>query len=1247
MSKLPSRPQPVRGLFRAALRLVGQLFQSAPTPEQRPPALAPLLRLEDRRLLSAVALTPEFRVNTFTAGEQRLLPDTTQAVALHPTTGEFLVVWSSKGQDGSGQGVYGQRYDTQGNPQGGEFRVNSVTTGDQENASAAIAPDGSFVITWADRRSEDWDIYARSFDQNGLPRGGEFRVNSQTQQDQSTPALAMDPAGNFVVAWARKDQDGDGWGVFARRFNPGNAPQGSEFQVNTFTDHDQFDPAVAMDPGGNFVVAWASKDQDGDGWGVFARRFNPSAVAQGSEFQVNTTTKDDQFDPALAIDPSGNFVVAWTSDNQDGNNDGVYARRYDSGGAAQGGEFLVNTFTDHDQQYPTVAMNASGFVIAWASKDQDGDGRGVYAQRYGLAGAPLGSEFQANTVTQNDQTNPAVALDAVGRFVIVWDGNGPGDGQGVYGRRFQVPGIAVTPATGLQTNESGATAAFTVVLTSPPSADVTINLSSSDPGEGTLSVSSLTFTPANWDVPQLVTVTGTNDFLPDGSIVYTIVTAPASSADPAYNGLDAADVSVSNNDNETPGVTVTPTSGLVTTEDGGTATFSVVLNTPPLLLPVTVNVSSSDTTEGTVDQSSLTFDGSSWNVPQVLTITGSPGVIADGDTPYTIVLTLSTLDLAYLGVNPADVSVINLDTDNAGILVTPTDGLTTTEAGGSASFRVVLTSQPLANVTLALGSSDPSEGTPSITSLTFTPSNWNAPRVVFVTGVNDLQADGDLPYTITFAAAVSSDPGYSGLVASDVLLRNLDDDKAGIEVKPISTLTVKEGASATIEVVLTSSPTANVTVPVEVVGSKRATLSSAALTFTPANWDQPQRITLTAVDDKLVNGNESFVLVAGSAVSGDPTYDGLGGTKLQGQVLDNDKAPPPRVPSPPGPPPPPILISPLPTPAPTPISPKAPSAAVQPAPAPTLRPLAADPGAAGAPGPSPSEEQPVSQAPAEPARQSEETAAVEAHQPAPAPFSTAFDGRDPSLFNPPDAALVEHVATVIGNLSPAPRLSSADLETPPRSPVSPTPAAPAFHLDAAVFAGLSLAPREEGSSTSGGTSAVVAGPTAQVMVQTWDAVPAYASAAQAQRWVPPLPVGPSESPLPGPAPAPAREAEWLTLGNTTEGARLARPTMLLPAELLWTGLDRAGEQGEIATLSTEVHGIALTGLMAGAGYVLLNTRAVYWLLSLLAARPLWRRFDPLEVLFAWEKEAGQADSAEQDESLVSLAGSVQEEASPS
>ena len=98
----------------------------------------------------------------------------------------------------------------------------------------------------------------------------------------------MDDSGNFVVAWQSKDQDGDNWGIYAQRFNASGAPQGGEFRVNTNTSREQEAPVVAMDDSGNFVVAWQSKDQDGDNWGIYAQRFNASGAPQGGEFRVNT-----------------------------------------------------------------------------------------------------------------------------------------------------------------------------------------------------------------------------------------------------------------------------------------------------------------------------------------------------------------------------------------------------------------------------------------------------------------------------------------------------------------------------------------------------------------------------------------------------------------------------------------------------------------------------------------------------------------------------------------------------------------------------------------------------------------------------------------------------------------------------------------------------------------------------------------------------------------------------------------------
>ena len=107
------------------------------------------------------------------------------------------------------------------------------------------------------------------------------------------------------------------------------------------------------------------------------------------------------------------------------------------------------------------------------------------------------------------------------------------------------------------------------------------------------------FTGVNWNTPLTITVTGIDDVLDDGDVAYSIVTAAATSTDVVYNGINPADVSVTNTDNDAAGITVTPTSGLTTTEAGGTATFTVVLTSAPTG-DVTINLSSSDPTEGTV-----------------------------------------------------------------------------------------------------------------------------------------------------------------------------------------------------------------------------------------------------------------------------------------------------------------------------------------------------------------------------------------------------------------------------------------------------------------------------------------------------------------------------------------------------------------------------------------------------------------------------------------------------------------------
>jgi hypothetical protein len=127
-------------------------------------------------------------------------------------------------------------------------------------------------------------------------------------------------------------QDGSGSGIFAQRYDATGVPQGTEFQVNTFTSSDQIYPSVAVDASNNFVVVWRSQNQDGSGQGVYGQRYNSAGVPQGAEFQVNAYSTNDQADPHAAKDAAGNFAVIWTSTGQDGSAGGVFGKRFDAAG---------------------------------------------------------------------------------------------------------------------------------------------------------------------------------------------------------------------------------------------------------------------------------------------------------------------------------------------------------------------------------------------------------------------------------------------------------------------------------------------------------------------------------------------------------------------------------------------------------------------------------------------------------------------------------------------------------------------------------------------------------------------------------------------------------------------------------------------------------------------------------------------------------------------------------------------------
>lgn len=382
----------------------------------------------------------EAQANTFTAGAQ-----TDPAIAAD-AVGNYVVVWTSAGQDGSSDGIYAQRYNASGAPIGTEFRVNPTTSGAQNRPAIAMDAVGNFTIVWQSHGQDgsDFGIYGRRYNGLGQPLSSEFLINTTTADRQARPAIAMNGAGEFVVAWQSANQDGSGLGVFARKYSATGGAISGEIAVNTTTAADQRNPKVAVDAAGGFVVTWTSGGgQDGGSDGVYARRFAAGGAPASGEILVNTTTAGSQQESVAAASPTGAFLIAWTSSGQDGSGTGVYARRFDAAGSPLGGEFRVPQTTSGDPRVTAAGATADGdYFVVWDSIGQDGFGSGVYARRFHSSGVALGPEFRVNTTTAGDQKAAAAAVNPSGHVAVAWQSAGQdGSGDGIFVQRFRYFGV--------------------------------------------------------------------------------------------------------------------------------------------------------------------------------------------------------------------------------------------------------------------------------------------------------------------------------------------------------------------------------------------------------------------------------------------------------------------------------------------------------------------------------------------------------------------------------------------------------------------------------------------------------------------------------------------------------------------------------------------------------------------------------------------------------------------------------------
>jgi predicted nucleic acid-binding Zn-ribbon protein len=508
----------------------------------------------ETRVNTSTGYTDEFST-TYASGYAQESSARTVAV---DHSGDFAVVWTRYGADGvtdpsspnydpnaaSNAGVYMRLYDRNNNPLTGEVLVNTFTKGNQINGTIAMDADGDFVVVWAsDSQDPDgsWGIYGQRFNSIGQKIDGEFRVNTNTANDQVSPAVAMNSSGAFVVVWATK---GEAFGYFndihGQIFNRDGQRVGNEFLVNSenipsnnfVTGGTELHPAVSMNDKGQFIVSWEAVTGQTNGVVTGTEVMMRTFGSDGTPLQFYNDANDDQGsttkefivdgvgdsngnsdqavftarNPQVVLDNNGNFIIVYEyafdlgDDVFTGPVYGVYYRRghLDHGSwdtlptQANQPAFFGDSSLGGPQVNPTVALDANNnFVIAWngpgATVDPlnsnvvtEVDLQGVFIRRFVSSNVifssdiPVTPQTRVNSTSGGDQKFPSVAMTPDGDVIAVWSGNGVGDRNGIYFRRYQQTTDTAGPeltdfllpdGTPINTNQQVGQALSAIVLT--------------------------------------------------------------------------------------------------------------------------------------------------------------------------------------------------------------------------------------------------------------------------------------------------------------------------------------------------------------------------------------------------------------------------------------------------------------------------------------------------------------------------------------------------------------------------------------------------------------------------------------------------------------------------------------------------------------------------------------------------------------------------------------------------------------
>jgi len=399
-----------------------------------------------------------------------------QAAVASDAAGNIVVVWesyASAGTDTNARSIQARLYGADGSPLGAEFQVNTSTSADQKVPAVARNASGGFVVVWESNHSaSDFNIIAQRYTATGVKVGSELLVNSAfTAGVQTEAAVAMADNGDFVVVWsspsgAGADPDAS---IQGRRWRASTGTFSNQFLVNDVTAGAQSAPAIATDGDTTFLVVWetAAATQDIALRYFTADEFNATGmVPDAPQETANTFPTGLQEQPAVAMTPDGSAIIAWDSFGASFGTDtarySIQARRLAANGTfLDGNDVQINTYITDDQRDAAVAIDAIGaYVVSWQSYGSEAGNDADFSvqfRAFDLAGRAIDPiDVQANSYTAGYQWYSAVAFGSNGRLFVVWESNGsPGtdtNGFSVQGRLYDL-GVLIF-ADGFETGDT-------------------------------------------------------------------------------------------------------------------------------------------------------------------------------------------------------------------------------------------------------------------------------------------------------------------------------------------------------------------------------------------------------------------------------------------------------------------------------------------------------------------------------------------------------------------------------------------------------------------------------------------------------------------------------------------------------------------------------------------------------------------------------------------------------------------------